>query len=139
MIGNKIGEGTGKRTARRVICTEPNFKVEVSFEDTSKLLGVDGMNIGTYTTSTKPDGSLDGYGEGVFATLDGEFVTWKGLGVGHFAEGGAVHYTGVLSYSTKSAKLAKLNSIAAMFEFDVDPVGKTHSVIYDATAKAASA
>jgi len=139
MVGEKIGEGNGARTGRRVICTEPNFKVEVSFEDTMSLMGAAGMNIGTYTTSTKPDGSLDGFGEGVFATLEGEFVTWKGMGVGHFREGGAVHYTGVLSYSTKSAKLAKLNSIAAMFEFDVDAAGKTHSTIYDSAAKAANA
>jgi hypothetical protein len=95
--------------------------------------------MGTYTAITKPDGNLEGIGEGVFATLDGEFVTWRGMGVGHFVEAGAVHYNGVLSYTTTSAKLAKLNSIAAMFEFDVDASGKTHSVVYDTSAKAAHA
>ena len=57
-------------------------KVEVSFEETGKLLGVEGMNMGTYTAITKPDGSLEGIGEGVFATIDGEFATWRGMGVG---------------------------------------------------------
>jgi hypothetical protein len=61
------------------------------------------------------------------------------MGVGRFVEAGAVHYAGVLSYSTASAKLAKLNSIAAMFEFDVDGTGKTHSKVYDTSAKAAHA
>ena len=69
MLGEQIGEGRGKRTARRVVCTEPIFKVEVSFEDMTKLLGVDGMNIGTYLSWPKPDGSLHGEGEGVFAVF----------------------------------------------------------------------
>jgi len=139
MFGEKIGEGNGSRGIRRVLSTQPNLKVEVSFEDVSKLLGVEGMNIGTYTSSSKPDGSLEGVGEGVFATLDGEFATWRGMGVGHFVGSGSVRYTGMLSYSTTSAKLAKLNSIAAMFEFDVDAAGKTRSQVYDTSAKAAHA
>ena len=139
MSGEKIGEGNGHRGMRKVLSTQPTFKVEVSFEESSKLLGVDGMNMGTYTATTKPDGSLEGIGEGVFATLDGEFVTWRGMGVGRFVEAGAVHYTGMLSYSTTSTKLARLNSIAAMFEFDVDATGKTCSQIYDTSAKAARA
>src|SRR5438128_192137 len=117
MLGEQIGEGRGKRTARRVVCTEPIFKVEVSFEDMTKLLGVDGMNIGTYLSWPKPDGSLHGEGEGVFATVDGEMVTWKGIGVGRFGAAGAVGYRGMLSYSTRSQKLAKLNTIAGVFEF----------------------
>src|SRR5258708_5080893 len=86
MSGEKIGEGNGTRGMRRVLSTQPNFKVEVSFEETGKLLGVEGMNMGTYTAITKPDGSLEGVGEGVFATLEGEFVTWRGMGVGRFVE-----------------------------------------------------
>ena len=130
MLGELIAEGRGKRTGRRVVQTEPQFKVEVSFEDLSKMLGVDGMNIGTYTSSNKPDGSLDGLGEGVFATLDGEIVTWKGIGVGRFLAAGAVAYRGCLSYSTTSAKLARLNTIAGVFEFEVDAEGNTHSKIW---------
>jgi hypothetical protein len=139
MSGEKIGEGNGQRGMRKVLSTQPTFRVEVSFEEHGKLLGVEGMNMGTYTAITKPDGSLEGVGEGVFASLDGEFVTWRGMGVGHFVEAGAVHYSGVLSYSTTSTKLAKLNSIAAMFEFDVDATGKTRSTVYDTSAKAAHA
>jgi hypothetical protein len=139
MFGKNIGEGTGHRGIRKVLSTQPTFKVEVSFEESSKLMGVEGMNMGTYTATTKPDGSLEGVGEGVFATLDGEFVTWRGMGVGRFVEAGAVHYTGMLSYSTTSAKLIKLNAITAMFEFEVDASGKTRSKIYDTSAKAAHA
>jgi hypothetical protein len=106
MLGEQIGEGRGKRTARRVLETDPQFSVEVSFEDTSKMLGVDGMNIGTYTSGNKPDGSLYGEGKGVFATMDGDIVTWKGIGIGRLLAGGAVSYRGCLSYSTASRSRA---------------------------------
>jgi len=130
MLGDVIGEGKGKRTARRVVATEP-FKIEVSFEDVGTLLGVPGMNIGTYVSWPKPNGSLHGSGEGVFATADGEMVTWRGMGVGRFASAGAVSYRGVLSYSTGSQKLARLNTIAGVFEFEVDVNGNTNSKIWE--------
>jgi hypothetical protein len=82
MLGDVISQGQGKRTGRRVICTEPIFKVEVSFEETAKILGVDAIDIGTYVSHPKPDGSLHGLGEGVIATVEGEVVTWTGIGVG---------------------------------------------------------
>ena len=131
MLGEQIGEGRGKRTGRRVVCTEPIYKVEVSFEDMSKLLGFEGMNIGTYVSYPKPDGSLHGEGQGVFATMDGDMVTWKGIGIGHFNPGGAVSYRGALSYSTTSSKLARLNTFAAVFEFEVDANGSTVSKIWE--------
>ncbi len=131
MIGDVIAEGQGKRTGRRVTATEPQFVVEVSFEEATKLLGVEGMNIGTYTSSNKPDGSLYGEGEGVFATMDGEFVTWHGMGVGRFQAGGAVSYRGSLSYRTTSAKLARINAVAGVFEFEVAADGSTKSKAWE--------
>lgn len=131
MLGEVIVEGQGKRTGRRIVTTDPEFVVEVSFEELTKVLGVDGMNIGTYTSSNKPDGSLYGQGEGVFATLDGEFVTWHGIGVGRFAAGGAVSYRGSLSYKTTSPKLARLNAVAGVFEFEVAADGSTKSKVWE--------
>jgi len=130
MLGEQIAQGQGKRTGRRILGTQP-LKVEVSFEDASKMLGVDGMNIGTYTSTPKPDGTLHGEGDGAFATLDGDIVTWRGIGIGRFQAGGAVSYRGVLSYSTTSTKLARLNGIAGVFEFEVDANGNTSSKIWE--------
>jgi hypothetical protein len=128
MLGEQIAEGHGKRTARRVLSTEGGgFKVEVSFEGTGKLLGLDTYEIGTYWSSPRPDGSLYGEGEGVVLTPDGGMATWKGAGVGKFGEGGAVSYRGAVYYTTSTAKLARLNSCAAVFEFEVDPQGNTHT------------
>jgi hypothetical protein len=131
MLGDQIGEGRGKRTARRVVSTENPFSIEVSFEDLTTLLGVQGMTIGTYVSGPKPDGSLHGTGEGVWATADGDMVTWKGIGIGKFGAGGSVSYRGCLSYSTPSTKLARLNGLAGVFEFEVDADGSTVSKIWE--------
>jgi hypothetical protein len=131
MLGEEIGGGTGKRTARRVVATEPQFMVEVSFEDRTKLLGNEGSNIGTYTSTNKPDGSLYGEGQGLFATSGGDIATWRGIGIGRLLPDGGVSYRGCISLSTSSAKLARLNTIAAIFEFDVDPDGNTRSKFWE--------
>jgi len=131
MLGAQFGEGRGQRTGRRVLATEPIFKVEATVEEATTLLGVEGMNIITYTAQAKPDGSLYGEGEGIFMSAQGDVVTWKGIGVGRFSEGGSIHYCGSLSYTTTSQKLAKLNGISGVFQWEIDPQGKTHSKIYE--------
>ena len=131
MLGEKVGEGKGKRTGRRVIATSPQLIVEVSFEDLTRLIGIEGMNIGTYTSTPKPDGSLNGEGRGVWATPGGDMATWIAIGTGRFGDGGSVRYTGSLNFSSASPKLAALNSISYLFEFDVTVDGATHSVFYE--------
>ncbi|MEK7750950.1 MAG: hypothetical protein AAB654_03465 [Acidobacteriota bacterium] len=131
MLGDKLGESRGKRTARRVLPVDAGFKVEVSFEDRGTLLGIEGFGIGTYTSTSRPDGTMYGEGQGVFMTMDGEGATWKGSGVGKFVGGGAVSYRGALYYSTASQKLARLNAVACVFEFEVDTEGNTHSNIWE--------
>ena len=131
MLGVEIEEGRGKRTNRRVIATDPHLKVEASVEENAKILGVEGRSIITYVSSIKPDGSLHGEGEGVFATLQGDLVTWKGVGVGRFGEGGSVHYCGSLSFTTTSQRLSRLNGISGVFQWDIDAEGNTHSKIWE--------
>ncbi len=132
MLGEQIGEERGKRTARRVLSTDGGgFKVEVSFESNGQVLGVDTHEIGTYWSAPRPDGSLYGEGEGVVLTPDGGMATWKGAGVGKFGAGGAVSYRGAIYYNTSIPELARLNAVAAVFEFEVDAEGNTHSKIWE--------
>lgn len=130
MLSEQIYTGQGKRTARRVLGTQP-FTVEVSFEDKGTLLGFEGANIGTYTSSPRADGTLAGEGHGVFATVDGEVLTWKGIGTGRLKPGGAVSYRGALTYNATSQRLSRLNAIAGVFEFEVDEAGNTTSRIWE--------
>jgi len=127
MLGELIAESKGKRTARRVLATSPAFKVEVSFEDDGRVLGIAAHTIATYWSEGRPDGSLYGEGQAAVITEDGDVATWKGQGVGRFVGGGAVSYRGAVYWSTASPKLARLNDVAAVFEFDVDADGNTTS------------
>lgn len=129
MLGEVIGELRGRRTARRVLSIDSGFKVEVSFEDQGKLMGLEGGNVGTYLAVPRADGTLCGEGQGVFITADGETATWKGIGTGRFTGGGAVSYRDALTYNTTSKKLAQLNTFAGVFEFEVDADGNTKSKI----------
>ena len=131
MLGEQIGEGRGKRTGRRVLSAGSGFKVEVSFESKGSLLGADAMEIGTYTSETRPDGTLFGEGQGVVLTPDGSMATWKGQGVGRFVGPGNVSYRGAVFYSSTSPKFARLNTVAAVFEFESDADGNTHSKLWE--------
>ena len=126
MLGEKIEESRGKRTARRVLSDDP-LEVEVSFEASGKLLGTDANEMGTYSSIVRPDGTLYGEGQGAYITTDGEVITWKGGGVGKLGAGGAVSYRGAIYYWSTSPKFTRLNSVAGLFEFEVDAQGNTRS------------
>ena len=130
MLGELIYQGSGKRTVRRILSTTP-VTVEVSFEEGGKIIGMDCMEVGTYTTSVRPDRTTYGNGEGVLMTPQGDQISWKGSGVGVFKEGGAVSYRGAIFYQSTSPKLAHLNSIAGVFEFESDASGNTQSKVWE--------
>jgi hypothetical protein len=130
MIGDKIGESKGKRVVRRVISVDPPT-VEVSFEESGKMLGVAVNGMGTYTSVVRADGSLFGHGQGIDMTEDGEAATWTGTGVGHFGPGGSVSYRGMLFFKSTGKKLARLNNACVAFEFEVDAKGGTVSKMWE--------
>jgi hypothetical protein len=131
MLGEMIGESHGRRTARRVLLTSPALKVEVSFEDSGKIPGNEYNGITTYWSESRPDGSLYGEGQGVLLLQNGESMTLKGAGAGTIKAGGAVSYRGAVYFSASSPKLARLNTVAAVFEFEVDASGNTHSKFWE--------
>jgi len=131
MLGEQIGMSHGTRSSRRVLSVDNGFKIEVAFESAGKLLGTDTNEIGTYSAQSRPDGSLFGEGQGIMMGSDGSMATWKGQGVGKLGENGAVSYRGAIYFSTASPKWARLNTVAALFEFDVDAEGKTQSKLWE--------
>jgi hypothetical protein len=132
MLGELISEAAGRRTGRRVISGPSGApRVEVSFEDAGKLLGFDANNIGTYWADVRPDGTIYGEGQGVNVTSEGDAVSWKGAGTGVFRGGGAVGYRGSIHFFTASPKLSRLNSVAGVFEFEVDAAGNTNAKIWE--------
>jgi len=132
MQGDKIGEGTGKVTGRRVL---PNPgggpKMETSFEASGKLLGVEETETGTYSAVVRPDGSLFGEGQGIIMGKGGEVATWVGQGVGTVKKDGAVSYRGAVYYQTSAPGWSRLNSVAAIFEFEVDAQGNSRALLWE--------
>jgi hypothetical protein len=122
VLGEMLGEARGKITCQRVL---PDGKVEASFQQSGKILGVETTQIATYTSEMRADGTLFGEGQGTDMTKDGDAAMWKASGVGRFTGPGAVSYRGAMYYQTTSKKLARLNSVAAVFEFETDEKGNT--------------
>jgi len=131
MLGEKIGEATGKVTNRRVLpCEGSGIQVEVSFQSTGKLLGIEVNEIATYRSTMKQGGALYGQGQGVLMTKDGDVITWRGSGVGKpSGRGMGVSYRGAVYYDTSSPKFSRLNTLCAVFDYEVDENGGTHAIL----------
>ncbi len=126
MLGEKLYDITGKVTGQRVLPgnTPGDVKVEVSFQGTGKLLGIDTLENGTYQANMKAPGVLFGEGQGLTLTKDGEPLTWFGTGIGRpTGKGMAASWRGSIYYTTASQKLARLNGVAVVFEWEVDEQG----------------
>ncbi|MBI3155246.1 MAG: hypothetical protein HYZ20_07535 [Burkholderiales bacterium] len=128
MLGEKLYDVTGKVTGQRVLSGAAPGEVvlEVSFQGTGKVRGIDTLESGTYTCRMKPSGVLEGIGQGLSMTADGESVTWQGTGIGKpTGKGMGASWRGAIYYCTTSQKLAHLNTVASVFEWDVDEHGNT--------------
>jgi hypothetical protein len=132
MLGEKIGESSGKVTSQRVL---PNPgggpKMETSFQGIGSLLGVGESETATYTAVVRPDGFLQGEGQGVVMSKEGDVATWTGQGVGSFKKDGALSYRGAIYVQTASPKWARLNGIAVVYEYEVDAQGNTRSQLFE--------
>jgi len=131
MLGEQIGEESGKVTVRRVISVDGGTKVEVSVQGTGKLLGVETRNTVTYVAGIRPDGSLYGEAQGLVVGKGGEQATFKASGVGRLLDGGAVSYRGASYYYSNSPKLSRLNAVATLFEYETDADGNTKSKLWE--------
>jgi hypothetical protein len=132
MLGEKVGEGTGKVTSQRVLPNPGGApKMETSFQGNGTLLGVADTETGTYVAVARPDGSLFGEGQGIVMGRDGEVATWTGQGVGKFKKDGSLSYRGAIYVQTSAAKWAQLNGAAIVFEHEVDAQGNTRSQLFE--------
>ena len=127
MLGEKLGEFQGKITGQRILPPDgPGPKAETSFEVRGTLLGVEATMLGTYWSTVRPDGTL--YGEcpkqGMIMTSDGDMGQWSAAGVGRFTgQGAAVSFRGALYFHGATGKLAPLNAVAVLYEWEVDAQG----------------
>lgn len=132
MLGERIGEDTGKVTSQRVLPPVGGApSMETSFAATGSLLGVSTMENGTYVATLRPDGTLFGEGQGVTMGKGGEAGTWCGQGVGRLKQDGSVSYRGAIYYQTASPAWQRLNGTAIVFEYEVDAQGNTRGQLWE--------
>ena len=132
MLGDKLGEERGKVTVRRVLpCQGAGPIMETSFQAEGSILGIAHRTTGTYSSTMRSDGTVLGSGQGVVMNAEGGTAIWVGQGVGRIGKDGSVSYRGAIFYQTASPKWARLNSVAALFEYDVDPQGNTSAGIWE--------
>ena len=74
----------------------------------------------THVATMRPDGTLFGEGQGVQMGKGGEAATWVGHGVGTFRKDGGISYRGACYDQSAPPTWSRLNSIAAVFEYEID-------------------
>src|SRR5262245_9427581 len=132
MQGEKLGEESGKVTSRRVLPNpDGSPKLETSAQTELTLLGVKATNTVTYWSVIRPDGTLYAEGQGIVISKEGDLATWVGQGVGTIKKDGSVSYRGAVYYQTSSARWSRLNSVASIFEYEVDTEGNTRAQLWE--------
>jgi hypothetical protein len=115
MLGELVGEFKGKNVGWRVL---PDGKIETTAQGTGKLFGMDVFLVST-SVGTMTNGTFMGEVNSVFTTMEGETVLSKGIAVGFpSGNGGATRAASI--HTTQSQKLARLNKVVGMHEYETD-------------------
>jgi len=135
MLGEQIiHDERGKIIGTRVLPSQPGQgpKMEVTFQTTGKILGIDFNNTGTLQSVPKSEGVLYVEGQGVLTTEDGEMASWTTQGVGKpTGPGMAVTVRGTVFFQTSSQKLARLNSMCVVVAAEIDGSGNMSAELWE--------
>jgi hypothetical protein len=134
MLGEKIGSLQGKITGQRILPAEAGRpKFETSVEISGTILGLSARIMASYWSVVMPDGSL--YGEnasqGVTITQDGDTAVFRGAGAGRMKGASAVSFRGAIYHQGATGKLAPLNGLALVFEWEVDNHGNAQFDLWE--------
>ena len=133
MLGDKIDELTAKVTGTRVIAIEGGaVKVELSITGQGKVLGADVMELATYHSVMTPAGVMNGEGQGLIMSKDGDSLTWTGHGVGKpKGTGFASSWRYSIVMRTTASKWARLNGVLGIGEWELDDAGDGRAQIWE--------
>jgi hypothetical protein len=125
VLGELFGEASGKITGTRVLPSEDGqIKIEVSFQGQGTLLGQPITDLGTYTQTMRPNGTLYGEGHVLMLAQDGSVADWIGGGVGRQIGAGWKGTYGVFgSFQTATGSLADVAKTANAIEYETEEDG----------------
>jgi hypothetical protein len=116
MLGELIGEFKGKNTGWRVL---PDGKIETTAQGTGKLLGMDVWIVNT-SVGSMTNGMFIGEVNSFIATMTGETAMAKGNAIAWSNGKGGGTTRAATIYTTIATKLARLNKVIGMQEYDTD-------------------
>ena len=78
--------------------------MEVTFQSTGTILGIDIKTTVTYTSIMRPDGTLFGEGQAIVLGNNSEMATWNGQGVSTIKKDGSASYRGAIYFQISAPK-----------------------------------
>ncbi len=126
MLGELIGEGSGKVVGVKVLPTEgEEVRLEASCQGSGELLGVKTTETWTYWQTFRPGGVLYGEGSCIMLTEEGEVAgPLVGFGVGRpTGPAPSAHWAVCSSFRAAPQALAHLTAVALVMEWDTDQDG----------------
>lgn len=120
MIGEKLGEATGKATGIRLLPFEGEApKTEASFTGKGNFLGQAMTLIGTYWETSREPNVKFGGANMLITLADGESVFFRGNGVSNQP----ARYASFGDFPWSSSGLTRLKGVSAVVEYDILPEG----------------
>ena len=133
MLGEVLFKETGKTIGMRVLSTDAaGVNVEVTLQTEGQIGDVDETSLWTYTSLTRPDGSIHGDGRGFMTTSDGDVIGMLGSASAKaVGADGSIKYRGALHFQNASGGFSHLVGTAGVFEYDVDAEGNTTATVWE--------
>ena len=134
MLGNKIGQFEGQVTGTRILPGDDYryVKMEVSFQQSGQILGVDATDIGTFVVYERAGGQMYATGNGIMGSPVGESAIWNGHGVGRpTGNGMAMLFRFSIALQAGPGKLAPLNDCLVLGEYESDADGKQRVTLWE--------
>ncbi|MCW4018699.1 MAG: hypothetical protein NWF00_08515 [Candidatus Bathyarchaeota archaeon] len=126
MLGELIGEFTGRNMTYRVLS---DGKTETSGQGTGKLLGKDAFVMFTAVVVLE-NGVFSGEENCIVTTTDGDRVNMK-INIVSWPSGRGGVTRGASIQRTRSQKLARLNKVVGLHEYDTDENGEWEGKMWE--------
>jgi hypothetical protein len=137
-LGDPFYKERTKSTGMRVIDVIDRPKVEVSFSGNGTIRDdINVSDIGTIWTIPTSGNMIYSQGQGILTTQDGEIATYTQQGVGQITPQGKVIFHGSMFFKTlsssslTSSKLAFLNNMLGIYDYESDIAGNAIRQVWE--------
>lgn len=129
MLGEQLGEVSGVVSGFRIVPGPMGPRVETNFEGKGTFAGENVTEIVTYWASARMDGTFYGGADGIVVTEETQTAAYTGNGVGRMKGNNlAAEWRGALYYTSFAPVFARLTVTAVLFEFEIEPDGKSMTI-----------